>query len=236
MHIVSAIARHERRIRLVFDTALALAAFNTPSLYRVTNEDSLGASVGVVGLVMIAGQPQAIDLALGADLVDGALYAAHAAGVPAADASVSPPGTMLHVRLGATPAKPNVEVNPDDVAELLYGVDCVWSGGDYVESAAGDLASITGPENARAAIERRLQADGLPWDDAYGARPRAYVDGAPGALGTLKGALVRQARADDRVRSAKATLVVADDSASFDMTVRLIGADTVSVPLRVQTS
>jgi hypothetical protein len=236
MQLISAIARHERRVRLVFDTALALAAFSTASLYRVTNEDSLGVSVGVVGLVMIAGQPQAIDLALGADLVDGALYAVRADGVPATDASVSPSGSVLLVRLGSTPAKPNVEVNPDDVAELLYGVDCVWGGGDYLESAAGDLAAITGPENARAALERRLQADGLPWDDTYGARPRAYVDGTPGALGTLKGALVRQARSDDRVRAAKAVLVLNDDSASFDLTVRLIGADTVSVPVRVQTN
>lgn len=223
MPLVAAHARHERRIRLVFDAPVPLAATASPALYRVTNEDSLGVSIPVQGFVLLAGQPETLDLALGADLVEGALYTVHGA------------GSSLPVRLGAVPAKPNVEVNPDDVLERLYGVDCAWSGTDYVETASGDLAAITGPENARAALERRLASDGLPWDDGYGARPRAYVDGAPGALGTLKGALLRQARADDRVRTAKAALVVGESAASFEVTVRLVGDDTVSFPLRVST-
>jgi hypothetical protein len=237
LRLVGAVARHERRVRLLFDADIQLSGRADTTHYRVTNEDALGVSLGVVGLVLVAGQPHVIDLVLGGDLVPGALYAVHVQSVLGSDGTVTPPGSRLPVRLGAVPAKPDVELDPDDIGRLLYGVDCVWTGTDYAEAPGGDLATVEGPENVRGAIERRCLADGLPWDDTYGARPREYIDGSTGAAPTLAGTLVRQAQEDDRVRRAKASFALDEADATFDLDVQLIGeGDAVSVPVVVKNA
>jgi hypothetical protein len=222
--LLSAVARHERRVRLVFDGALALAAFTSTNLYAVTTAD--GTVVAVSGLVGLLGMPNEIDLALGADLATGTAYGVTASGVPGADGSTTPLGTSATVRLAVPPAVPaDAEITPDDVTEVLYGVDLVWANGDYVEDVAGDLATVTGPDNVQAALMRRFASDGLPWDDTYGARPRRYVDGSPLAVPNQRGALVRQARLDDRVKTARVT--VSADASELEVSVQLIGDDVV---------
>jgi hypothetical protein len=223
MQLVAAIARHERRVRLLFDEALPPASLGNLALYRITAEDALGIAMPIVGLAVIAGQPHAIELALGADLVEGVLYAVHTA------------GAKLPIRLGAKVAQVDTERDGEDVAESLFGVDCGWANGDYAETPGGDLATVGGEDNVVGALERRLQSDGLLWDDDYGSKPRQYIDGAMAAAGALKGALVRQARADDRVRRANATLRTADADAFFDVAVELLGGRgplRIAVPLK----
>ncbi len=229
--LLSAVARHERRVRLVFDTPLAPAAFTSLGLYAVAGDN--GSQVAVAGLVGIVGMPNQVDLALGADLQVGVVYRVAAVGVPAQGGSVTPAGTSAPVRLAAPPAVPvDAEITPDDITNALYGIDLVWSGEDYVETAAGDLATVGGPDNVQAALTRRFASDGLPWDDSYGAKPRRYIDGSPGALPALRGTLVRQARLDDRVKTASAALSA--DSTEFDVSVKLIGDDVpLSVPAKV---
>jgi len=229
--LLSAVARHERRVRLVFDSALAPAAFTSLALYGVAGDD--GSHVAVAGLVGIVGMPNQLDLALGADLQVGVVYSVAAVAVPAQDGSVTPPGAKAPVRLAGPPPVPvDAEVTPDDITDALYGVDLVWSGEDYSETAAGDLATVGGPDNVQAALTRRFASDGLPWDDSYGAKPRRYIDGSPGALPGLRGTLVRQARLDDRVKAASASLSA--DSSEFDVSVKLIGDDVpLSVPAKV---
>jgi hypothetical protein len=226
--LLSAAARHERRVRLVFDGPLTLAAFTNASLYAVNGAN--GGAVPVSGLVGLVGMPNQIDLALGADLAAGVVYSVIAAGVPAVDGSKTAPGTSATVRLAAPPAVPSdAEVTPDDVSEVLYGIDLVWGAGDYLEDAAGDLAAVSGPENVKAALMRRFASDGLPWDDTYGAKPRRYIDGSPLVVPGQRGALVRQARFDDRVKAARATLSA--DASEFDVSVKLIGDDVaLNVP------
>jgi hypothetical protein len=229
--LLTAVARHERRVRLVFDGALALAAFTTLSLYSLSGGD--GTTVPVAGLVGLVGMPNQLDLALGADLQVGVVYTVAASGAPGADGTTTPEGTTASVRLAAAPATPvDAEVTPEDITDLLYGVDLVWSGTDYVESSAGDLATVSGSDNVQAALTRRIASEGLPWDDTYGAKPRRYVDGTPGALPALRGTLVAQALADDRVKTAGASLDATDPTTSqFDVTVTLIGDDQpLSVP------
>ncbi len=84
----------------------------------------------------------------------------------------------------------------------------------------------------QAALTRRLASEGLPWDDTYGAKPRRYIDGTPGALPALRGTLVSQALADDRVKTASATLDTLDPTDSqYDVSVTLVGDDQpLSVP------
>jgi hypothetical protein len=226
--LLSAVARHERRVRLVFDVALSPAAFTNTSLYAVAGPD--GQSVPVSGLVGLLGMSNQIDLALGTDLAAGIAYTVVATGVAAGDGTTTAAGTSATIRLSAAPAVPSdAEVTPDDVTELLYGVDLVWGSDDYVEDAAGDLATVTGPDNVQAALMRRFASDGLPWDDTYGAKPRRYVDGSPLVVPNQRGALVRQARLDDRVKSARATFSA--DASEFDVSVRLIGDDVaLNVP------
>jgi hypothetical protein len=226
--LLSAVARHERRVRLVFDGPLAPAAFTSTGLYAVVQAG--GMAVPVAGLVGIIGMPNQVDLALGADLSANVSYGVTASGVPAADGSTTPPGTAATVTLAAPPlVSADAEVTPDDVVEALYGVDLVWGSNDYVEDAAGDLATVTGPENVKAALMRRFASDGLPWDDTYGAKPRRYIDGSPLVVPSQRGVLVRQARLDDRVRAARA--MFSSDASEFDVSVQLIGDDiALSVP------
>jgi hypothetical protein len=206
-------------VRLLFDTPPSAGALSTPSLYAVTAPGA--APVPVVGLVLIAGQPQNLDLVLGADLQPGIVYTV------AADGS----GSAV-VMLGVPSAQPDVELADPDIDALLYGIDLVWTGTDYAEGADGDLATVSGVANVEAALGRRFTSDGLPWDDTYGAKPRAYVDGAPAAASALKGALVRQAQLDDRVETATASLTIDGTDATFEVDVELIGdGDKVNVPV-----
>jgi hypothetical protein len=225
--LLSAVARHERRVRLVFDSPLAFGAFTSLGLYSVASGDG---AVPISGLVGVLGMPNQVDLALGADLQPSVVYFVAATGVPAFDGSTSPAGTRASIRLASPPPVPaSAEITPDDDTELLYGIDLVWSGEDYAESAAGDLATVGGPDNVQAALSRRFASDGLPWDDTYGARPRRYIDGSPLVLPSLRGSLVRQARLDDRVKAASAALSA--DAREFDVSVKLIGDDQpLSVP------
>lgn len=229
--LLTAVARHERRVRLVFDEALAPAAFTTLALYTLAGSD--GSAVPVAGLVGLVGMPNQLDLALGADLQVAVVYTVTAVGVPALDGTTTAVGTSASIRLAAAPTTPvDAEVTPQDITDVLYGVDLVWSGTDYVESSAGDLATVGGSDNVQAALTRRMASEGLPWDDTYGAKPRRYIDGTPGALPALRGTLVAQALADDRVKTARATLATLDTTDSqFDVSVTLIGDDQpLSVP------
>jgi hypothetical protein len=204
----------------VFDGALAPAAFTSLAPYSVSGDDD--STVAVAGAIGLLGMPNQLDLALGADLEAGVVYMVDASGVPAADGSATPAGTSAPARLAAPPPAPvDTEVSPDDIEAALYGIDLVWDGQDYAETAAGDLATVGGSDNVEAALTRRFASDGLPWDNTYGAKPRRYIDGDSGAIAPLRGTLVRQARLDDRVKTARAALSPEGDE--FDVSVQLIG-------------
>jgi hypothetical protein len=217
--LLGVVVRHERRLRLRFDTELAPAAFRRVSFYRVTNGDGRGASPDVVGVLVVGADLHQVELALGSDLVGGALYEVAVDAVPASDASTAT-GTMALRPAEPTRASSAVAAE-DDAGVLLYGVDLLHDGGDYVEAEDGDLATIDGEANLDSALLRRMSSDGLLWDARYGAAPRRYVDGSPGALPTLRGALVAQALADDRVSAADAVL---EADGTFEVTVTPAGS------------
>lgn len=226
--LVGVVVRHERRIRLRFDVELRAAAFAS-GFYVVTNRDGRGVSPQVVGALVVGADLHQVELALGADLAPGSLYEVRVTGALAVDGSTVDASTPFR------PGEPTVDVakpaGVDDLDALLYGVDLVHDGTDYVENADGDLASVSGIPNVEAAVQRRLFADGLPWDPTYGAKARRFVDGPAGALPPLRGALVQEALKDDRVAAADATL--APDGV-FDVDVTPIGAAgpaTVRIPI-----
>lgn len=224
--LLSILIKHKRRIRLVFSSPVAAGAFTSVSYYTVTSQDGIGASPPVVSAIAVDGAVNNVELALGDELVPGGRYRVSAIGVPAVDSSVTDSTSTQIVAFGLERPTVNVEALVSDNDLLLYGRDLVWTGTDFEETAAGDLATVGGAPNARAALGRRLLASGLPWAPLYGPNARSYVNGtAPGVL-TLSGALLGQAKADDRVASVTVTLE--EDSLHqpvFIVTPTLIGGE-----------
>jgi hypothetical protein len=199
--------KHERRVRLYFTHALAAGAFTTLSLYALLNDDGFGVSPNIVAAYLVPNSANAVELALDADLVQGSRYELTATGVPATDLTTSPAETQAFT-WGEQPSQPNQEQPQNDLAALIYGSDLVWTGDDYLETQAGDLATIEGIPNVEGALLRRLTNQfQLPWAPSYGARPEDFVEGPTGNAITLLGALRRQAVADDRVASATVSFV-----------------------------
>jgi len=233
------VVRHERRVRLLFTGPLATSAF-APGLYLIASASG-AAGPAVVGAILIAGTPIAVELALGADLQEGASYVVQASGVPGLDGSVTPAGSSFAFRWTSGAAPTNVEQPEDDLDALLYGVDLVWTGTDFGETPLGDLATVQGVDNARGAVERRLASEeDLPWRaGAYGPHARDYVDGPQKNATTLRGSILRQARIDDRVKDASATFSFdanGDGDAYFDVDIDLIGADSFAVQVPAGSS
>lgn len=219
--LVATVIRNERRVRLVFSGALAAGAFATTP-YTVAGQDGAGTDPSVKAALAVSGDPNAVELVLGADLALGGLYLLTLTAVPFT-VLASFTGTQLFRTAGTTDAT-NAEPETDDLDELLYGVDLVHDGTDYVEDASGDLASIAGIPNVKGALERRLKGDPLPWDGQYGAQSNEFVDAPIPSAPTLRGSLVAQARADDRVLTVTADLTANDDTtATFTIDLTLIG-------------
>lgn len=240
INLLSVAFKHERRLRLVFDNGLAAGAFGlAPTFYTVTSSDNLGPSPAVTAALVIAGNANAVELALSADLAQGGLYQVSAIGVPAVDSSTTTAAATTAARFPIQQARLNQEVSSDDYASLIYGVDLAHNGTDYVETADGDLATVSGLSNASVAIRRRLAAAGLPWDPTYGPNLRRFVDGTQGALPLARGDIVRQCVADDRVQQAVATLNLVPtepQNGYFDVNVTLIGGEVIQpIPVSVPT-
>lgn len=237
IELTSINARHERRVRLVFSNTLAAGAFTSTAFYAIENEDGKGPSPVISQALVVPGSGTNVELALGSDLAEGALYTLTALAVPAADASVSTVASTQKFRFGVS-AKSAVsqEAKARDGELLLYGRDAVWAE-DYVENPEGDLDSISGVANVQAAQQRRLLGAPLPWDAAYGAYAYESVDLPSAAVGTLYGRLQSQAIADDRVRSAKVVLVSDDpEDVHFVVTTTLEGGQIPgSIPIAVNT-
>jgi hypothetical protein len=215
--LVTAIVRHERRLRLVFTNSLAAAAFTTLSYYTVTSVDGAAASPAVVAVYSVTNSPNVVELHLGADLVQGALYVASAVGVPATDISTTPNPSEAHFRPGVerTEADLGTPAQVSDLERQLYGEDLVHDGRDFVETADGDLASSSGAPVVKADLRRALEASGLPWDPGYGLHGREYVDGPAVHLGRVPARAVEVMLRDDRVESATADVVLESPERTF---------------------
>lgn len=232
MPLTNLVYRSPTRIRLLFSAALGSGAF-TPAKYVVTNQDAKGVDPAVSAALVVGDTPEAVELVLHNDLVSDALYQVAALSIPYASGPPDPPEQDFAFRTpGAPSAAPSPTVAVDDVLALIYGADIVWSGQDFVETSEGDLARLSGPENARLAGERRITSDGLKWDPTYGAKPRQYVDGTPGAVGDLRGAIERQLLLDDRYKRAKATFVPQDDTATVAIEVQSVLVGDVGVTVQ----
>jgi hypothetical protein len=213
-----------RRVRLVYDNTLALGAFST-AWFSIASVDDVGMAPGVSYALAVPGLGHIVELALSLDLVPGARYSVSAvAGVPAADASTAPEVSYEFV-VPSRRADPSVGVTANDIAAEIFGLDLRHDGNDFVESADGDLAVVSGPENAQLAVTRRLLSDGLPYDATYGGQARKYVDAPNAALPALRARLEREARADDRVVAASVEMAADENTGDVELhgNVTLVG-------------
>lgn len=228
IELTAIVAKHERRIRLVFSGPLAVGAFGSPGPphYVVENEDGAGPSPGVHAAIVVAGAESNVELALDADLAEGALYRVRAIGVPGQDASASTAASDQRFRFAISTQPANVEPKVSDAELLLYGRDLVWTGLDILETAEGDLALVAGAQNAFGAVKRRMLGSPLAWASGYSPRAREFVDAPVTAIGTLRGRLESQALRDDRVKAVKATLILDEENADqsyFEVVPSLTG-------------
>ncbi len=203
--------RHERRVRLLFSTPLAVGAY-VPSLYTITSSDSASSPIGINAAMLVVGNPAVVELAFDADMAVGGQYLITAVGVPAVDASVTPAGSELSLRYGVIAAKENVEPIQRDRDRLLYGVDLLWDGLDYRETPTGDLERVGGTANVTKALYRVVDTNGLPWDPTWGVGARNFVDSPSAPGGTLRGQMISQILRDPRIKSVKVSVEFSGDS------------------------
>lgn len=230
IHLQNVVYKHERRVRLVFDNTLAAGAFSTLSFYTFVNTNSVGVSPNPVALFAIAGNSSAVEIQLDSDLSQGGIYSVSAIGVPAIDSTVTDSTNVLPLYFSTTPILPNVESQNIDSGNVLYGVDLVWTGADFAEDGLGDLAEQSGITVYQLDMYRTLTSDGLPWDPTYGAHLTQYVDApAPGSL-TMKGSILKAVLADDRTKTADATIsMVPQLSSDGSTTVVTVEVDLVAI-------
>lgn len=220
--------KHERRVRLIFSTVLDTGAFGvSPSLYVISCTDSLGTSPGVAAAMLVTDSPYCVELALAADLVKGSLYTVSAIGVPANDATVTPDPSLLSFRFGMNSAARDVEPIQRNREDLIYGVDLLWNGSDYQETASGDLDRIGGTANVTKALYRGLESQGLTWDQDYGAHIRDFVDSPSTVAGTLKANVQAQVLSDPRVKSAKVKVSTDDEETYLVITSSLVSGEVL---------
>lgn len=227
--------KHERRIRLIFSRPLGGGAFGVaPIAYVITSDDALGISPGVSAAMIISENPASVELALDSPLVIGGRYTVGAVSVPGDDASTAT--ASLPIRFGLNAPRRDVEPLQRNRDTILFGVDLVWDGDDYQESANGDLARIGGTPNVIKALHRGMESLGLPWDQSYGAKARRFVDSPSPSSGTLKGSITAQVLKDPRVKSVKVTITTDDEKTYLNVTPTLIsGKELKQVSLAVST-
>ncbi len=224
--------KHERRIRLIFSQPLDSSAFGSPAPanYVITCQDSLGSDPGVSAAMIVTSNLNVVELALAADLVRGSLYLVSAVGITAADASETPNPSELSFRWGLSAPLRDVEPILQSRENLLYGIDLLWNGEDYQETATGDLDQIGGTANVTKALYRGIESQGLTWDQSYGAKARDFVDSPSTAAGTLKGNVQAQVLRDPRVK--RATIAIStDDEKTYLLITPVLNSGEVLKPV-----
>lgn len=225
--LITAIVKHERRLRLIFTNTLASGAFTSLAWYTITSADGSTGDPPVVAAYAITNSPNEVELHLGADIVQGALYAASAVGVPASDASATPDPSTAAFRVATerTDADIGATQQVSGLERRLYGVDLVHDGLDFVEQADGDLATTAGRQVVKADLRRALESNGLPWDPSYGLHAREHVDAPSPTLARIPALAVEQLRRDDRVESVTAEVVIESPERSFVRTRPILIGD-----------
>lgn len=223
--------RSPRRLRLKYTQALAAGAFSA-SWFAAACLDGSTADPGIVQALLVAGAADELELAVGADLAPGGQYQLTSApGIPAADSTFTVDQDVTAFRLPLSKQAPSASVTSDDVRAIIFGEDLLHDGGDMVETPDGDLATLSGEENALESVARIALSDGLPYNSAYGAKLRPFVDAPIATAPSARGQLERSIRADTRVKRVSASVLPDDNSGDLTLqaNVSLIGGSKHSL-------
>lgn len=220
--------RSATRIRLSFDHVLASGAF-APGPYSVENLDAVGIDPPVKAALVVPNSPETVEVILAEELIGSGLYRVSCTAVPDTE-----PATFtgsLDFRPASAKKAPSATFAPNELDRALYGSDLVWDGADVVESATGDLETTEGVPNVENALTRQLLSDGLPWDETYGAKERAFVDAPSPSLPAARANAQRAILSDDRVRSVVSTVQGDDNGGApiINLEVELVGGQGVSM-------
>lgn len=217
-----------RRWRLFFSGPLASGAFLTGP-YAVS--DSIGPSpISVEAAYAIASDPNAVELSVSADLCGGQIYTVTCTAVPGTGGGGSFTGTFQDRTPLQVAAPPNVEPAQADIDLVLYSRDLYWNGQDFSEDATGDLVTVAGSPNWVGAMGRRMSFGPLKWARRYGANAYQYVDAPDAYQRPLAGALLGQARQDNRTATASVDVVQAPgDPDGWIFEMELTGRDGLQV-------
>jgi hypothetical protein len=194
----------------------------------------VGTDPAILAALIVPDSPNVVELVLDTDLISGGNYRLLAEGVPNVALEVTPDGSSERFWFGTTTTRRNVEPFKEDRQRLLYGVDLLFSGMDYEETANGDLARVEGPPNVTKALWHAIESDGLPWDPTFGGKAREFVDSPSAASGTLRGSVSAQLLKDPRVKSIKTSIEIDDDKTFLHTIPTLItGEDIEPVSISV---
>lgn len=200
--------RSVRRVRLEFSSDLAAGAF-AAAFYSLTCEDDSTGDPEVVAALPVPGLANYVELALGQDLAGGGIYTLQvAAGVPATDLSAAAAAEQLF-HVPAPNRTPSTSLSARELSDIIFQEDIAHHPVfGHIEAPDGDLAVVTGPENAQLNGQRALASSGLPHRVNWGADLRVDVD-APNVPATrlaLRGKAEQQLRRDDRVTACRAVV------------------------------
>lgn len=193
--------RSPTRLRCFFTDTVTAAPSGA---FAVSSLDG-NANPSVVEALILQGSQ--VELVLATGLVGGGSYQLGLTGGLVAGGGPTAPAATMQFSAPAVRAAPSAELSIQLLSSNLFGEDIAWNGSDWVQGPDGDLAIISGQENARSAIVRRMFSEGLLWAPDYGLKPTEFVDGPAGELPQLVGRAQAQALADDRVTKATATLL-----------------------------
>lgn len=234
--ILTASVVNPRRVAVRFTATIGFLFADHATGVHMESLDGIGPSPGDALYVLnVAGDALSIHAIFGEDMAAGGRYRFTIDSINVAGSPVAVTADLFYA-----PASHQIENLPpeEDVTGILYGEDLVHDGNDFVESADGDLETVTGVENAKAALVRACLSNGLPYSEGYGARPRRFIDGAAQNSSTLRGALLRTMLDDDRVEECSAVPIRDENAPSevtFNLTAKFVGeSDAITVPVRFQ--
>jgi hypothetical protein len=202
IELASIFVRTPTRIRCFFTDTVTAAPV---SAFAIESTDGVGVDPAIAEALILQGNQ--VELTLSDALVGGGSYSLTLTAGLVHGGAPTAPGVVVGLVAPASKAAPSKQLSIELLTNNLFGEDIAWSGTDWLEGPDGDLVVVSGRENARAAVTRRMLSDGLAWDDTYGLKPSEFVDGPEGELQTLVARAETQALADDRIKSATAKLL-----------------------------
>jgi len=177
--------RSTTRIRVFWSSATGIPS--APGSYTLLSLDGRGAPPTAVAVLVVAADSTQRELVLSWELVGGASYSL-SDGVSTTRFVTPEPRPAIAAGLTG-----------NSFDREFFKVDLFFDGTDFVEQIDGDLAELAGEPNGRAAFQRGMLCEGLPWAPDWGGKLREFVGAPDPVLIQMSGNIMAQARRDDRI-------------------------------------